>query len=141
MQIAGENDIDIMLDGYGQPVADDNGEAALVSGDMCWMQDIRNEALTDEGEIFYEDEDSDESYGFGLLDFQQQEQDEFTEVEIQQRIRAKLSKRDYIDAASIQTSTEFDGKNYHIQVSFKKNDSNEEYNLDIETDGVEVILA
>lgn len=141
MLIAGENDIDIMLDGNGQPVADESGEAALVSGDACWMQDIRNEALTEEGEVFYEDGDGDESYGFGLIDFMQQEYDEFTEMEIQQRIRAKLSKREYIDAASIQASTGFDGKNHSIRVAFKKNGSNEEYNMDIETDGVEVVIT
>lgn len=49
MQITGENDVDIMLDEDGQPVSDGNGDAALVSDEDCWLQDIKNEALTEEG--------------------------------------------------------------------------------------------
>lgn len=62
------------------------------------------------------------------------------QMEIQQRIRSKLSKREYIDAGSIQTVVEFDGHVYHIRVSFRRNDSNRPYNIDIESDGVEVIV-
>lgn len=140
MQITGENDIDMMLDADGQPVSDGNGDTALVSGDECWLQDIKNEALTEEGELFYEDESGDESYGWSLLEFMQGEYDEFTPMEIQQRIRSKLSKRNYIDAGSVQTKVDFDGHYYHIRVTFRKNDSSKEYNINIESDGVEVIV-
>lgn len=105
MQITGANDVDIMLDEDGQPVSDGNGDTALVSDDECWLQDIKNEAMTEEGELFYEDEEGDASYGWSLLDFMQGEYDDFTQMEIQQRIRSKMSKRDYIDAGSIQTSS------------------------------------
>lgn len=140
MQITGENDVDIMLDTDGQPVPDGNGDADLVSDDACWLQDIKNEALTEEGELFYEDGEGDKGYGWSLLDFMKGEYDGFTQMEIQQRIRTKLSKRDYIDARSIQTTVEFDGHVYHIKVSFRRNDSNREYNMDIGSDGVEVIV-
>lgn|GEM_PF-234389 len=141
MQMTGAEDTDLGLDEHGQPMAcDNNGEAALVSDEDCWLQDIKNEALTEEGELFYEDEDDNDSYGWSLLDFVQQEYDEFTEMEIQQRIRNKLAKRDYIDPASVLTKVAFDGHDYHIKVSFRKNDGSREYNLDIETDGVEVII-
>lgn len=59
MQITGANDVDIMLDEDGQPVSDGNGDTALVSDDECWLQDIKNEAMTEEGELFYEDEEGD----------------------------------------------------------------------------------
>lgn len=95
MQITGANDVDIMLDEDGQPVSDGNGDTALVSDDECWLQDIKNEAMTEEGELFYEDEEGDASYGWSLLDFMQGEYDDFTQMEIQQRIRSKMSKRDY----------------------------------------------
>lgn len=140
MQITGANDVDIMLDEDGQPVSDGNGDTSLVSGDECWLQDIRNEAVTEEGELFYEDEEGDASYGWSLLDFMQGEYDDFTQMEIQQRIRSKLSKRDCIDAGSIQTTVDFDGHTYHVKVVFRKNDSNKEYNISIESDGVEVIV-
>lgn len=117
MQITGANDVDIMLDEDGQPVSDGNGDTALVSDDECWLQDIKNEAMTEEGELFYEDEEGDASYGWSLLDFMQGEYDDFTQMEIQQRIRSKMSKRDYIDAGSIQTTVNFDGHIYHIRIA------------------------
>ena len=118
MQITGANDVDIMLDEDGQPVSDGNGDTALVS----------------------EDEEGDASYGWSLLDFMQGEYDDFTQMEIQQRIRSKMSKRDYIDAGSIQTTVNFDGHIYHIRIAFRRTDSNSEYNIDIESNGVEVIV-
>lgn len=136
----GANDVDIMLDEDGQPVSDGNGDTALVSDDECWLQDIKNEAMTEEGELFYEDEEGDASYGWSLLDFMQGEYDDFTQMEIQQRIRSKMSKRDYIDAGSIQTTVNFDGHIYHIRIAFRRTDSNSEYNIDIESNGVEVIV-
>lgn len=139
MQIIGENEVDILLDENGQPVPD-NGDVALVSGDECWLQDIKNEALTQEGELFYEDEAGNDSYGWGLLDFLQTEGDEFLLLEIQQRIRAKMAKRDYIDAASIHTEISFDGRLCHISVCFKRIDKSQEYNIDIESNGVEVVV-
>lgn len=80
------------------------------------------------------------SYGWSLLDFMQGEYDDFTQMEIQQRIRSKMSKRDYIDAGSIQTTVNFDGHIYHIRIAFRRTDSNSEYNIDIESNGVEVIV-
>ena len=59
---------------------------------------------------------------------------------MQQRIRSKMSKRDYIDAGSIQTTVNFDGHIYHIRIAFRRTDSNSEYNIDIESNGVEVIV-
>lgn len=94
----------------------------------------------EEGELFYEDEEGDASYGWSLLDFMQGEYDDFTQMEIQQRIRSKMSKRDYIDAGSIQTTVNFDGHIYHIRIAFRRTDSNSEYNIDIESNGVEVIV-
>lgn len=140
MQMTGENDIDLMLDADGQPVAGTSGTAALVSNDECWLQDMKNEAMTEEGELFYEDEKGNGSYGWSLLDFAQVVYDEFTPTEIQQRIRAKMSKRDYIDAGSVQTSVEFDGHIYRIKVAFKRKDRDKEYSMSIESNGVEVIV-
>lgn len=141
MLITGLNDVDIMLDEHGQPVADSNGDAALAADDSCWYQDLKNEALTQAGELFYEEEEGDAGYGWSLLDFTQGVYDEFTKIEIQQRIRSKMSKRDYIDAGSIKSEVEFDGHMYHIRVAFKRTDSSHEYNIDIESNGVEVVVA
>lgn len=138
MQMVEEDDVDIRLDQDGQPVAEEDGESSLVSDDECWLQDLKNEALCEEGELFYEDQEGDDSYGWGLLDFMQGEYDEFTEMEIQQRIRTKMSKRSYIDAGSIQNSVEFDSHRYHVVIKFSRVDKDDEYVIGIESDGVEV---
>ena len=140
MQMVGENDVDIALGADGQLLVDSNGDAALVAEDECWLQDLKNEILTEEAELFYEDSDGDNRYGFGLLDLMQAEQDEFAEMELVQRIEDKLAKREYIDATSINTEVVFtDGKCY-IRVTFTKVDESMEHHIDIESDGAEVIL-
>lgn len=141
MHIVGAHEVDILLGWDGQPVSDGNGDTALVSDDDCWLQDLKNEAITEEGELFYEDEKGNDRYGWGLLDFLQCEGDEFLLLEIKQRIRSKMMKRDYIDAGSIQSEINYDGHQYNIRVTFKRNDSSEEYNIDIQSNGVEVVVG
>lgn len=139
MELVGLESTDIRLDGNGQPAAAQDGDFKTISGVPCWMQDIKNETLTQEGELFYEDDIDTDAYGFSMADFIQAEYDEFTEMEINQRIKEKLQKRGDVDEGTIQTEIGFDGKNYHCNVAFKINDSNEEYNLDLDTDKAEVI--
>ena len=138
MTIVGEDNTDIKLDANGQPVPDKNGDFATVSGDECWEQDLRLEAHTEEGELFYEDEDGDEAYGFGLLDFVHAENDEFTQTEIMQRVRGKLAKRTYLDLAKTKQEVTFRDGIYYDSVSISKNDSNDEYNMELSTEEVEV---
>lgn len=138
MTIVGEDNTDIKLDANGQPVPDKNGDFATVSGDECWEQDLGLEAHTEEGELFYEDEDGDEAYGFGLLDFVHAENDEFTQTEIMQRVRGKLAKRTYLDLAKTTQEVTFRDGIYYDSVSISKNDSNDEYNMELSTEEVEV---
>ena len=138
MTIVGEDNTDIKLDANGQPVPDKNGDFATVSGDECWEQDLRLEAHTEEGELFYEDEDGDEAYGFGLLDFVHAENDEFTQTEIMQRVRGKLAKRTYLDLAKTTQEVTFRDGIYYDSVSISKNDSNDEYNMELSPEEVEV---
>ncbi len=138
MTIVGEDNTDIMLDANGQPVPDRNGDFDTVSGDECWKQDLRLEAYTEEGELFYEDEDGDEAYGFGLLDFCHAENDEFTQTEIIQRVRGKVAKRTYLDPAKINQEVTFKNGIYYDKVSVSKNDAREEYNMELSTEEVEV---
>ena len=138
MTIVGEDNTDIKLDANGQPVPDKNGDFATVSGDECWEQDLRLEAHTEEGELFYEEEDGDEAYGFGLLDFVHAENDEFTQTEIMQRVRGKLAKRTYLDLAKTTQEVTFRDGIYYDSVSISKNDSNDEYNMELSTEEVEV---
>lgn len=135
MQIVDIEDEDIKLDENGQPVFAD-GDFDTVSGDACWYQDLRNESLTEEGELFYEDEEDDEAYGFGMQDFIQSEDDDedFLKTEIEQRIRAKLGKRRYIDGASVQINILSAGRNsITANISFKRLDDDTIYSLDADT--------
>ena len=140
MTIVGERNTDILIDQNGQPVAADVTEVMLVHDLDCWLQDIHLEAMTEERELFYEDDQGKYCYGFGLLDFQHREYTDFTKTEIQQRIKNKLSKRSYIDERSINISVQFDGEVYHIFVRFKCNDRREEYNMTIQINEVEVTV-
>lgn len=138
MTIVGEDCTDIMLDENGQPVADENGEFKTVRGDECWEQDLRLETQTEEGELFYEDEDGDEAYGFGFLDFAHGEDDELTRMEIGQRVRDKLAKRKYLDQRKTMQNISFENGVFIDQISVAKQDSKEEYNIELSTNEVEV---
>lgn len=121
-------------------------EIKVSEGTASFNSELQNDPIDPENATFnpewfdYYEPELMESYGWSLLDFMQGEYDDFMQMEIQQRIRSKLSKREYIDAGSIQTVVKFDGHVYRIRVSFRRNDSNRSYNIDIESDGVEVIV-
>ena len=132
MTIVGENNTDIMLDPNGQPVADSSGDFKTVSGDACWEQDLRLEALTEPGELFYEDENGDEAYGFGLLDFSHAENDEFTQKD-------KLSKRTYLDQRKTRQKISFENGVFRDYVAVSKQDAVDEYNVELTTEEVEVV--
>ena len=138
MTIVGEDCTDILLDVNGQPVADENRDFKTVSGDECWEQDLRLEAQTEEGELFYEDEDGDEAYGFGFLDFAHAEDDDLTRMEISQRVRDKLAKRQYLDQRKTTQDISFENGVFIDNISVAKQDSNEEYNIELSTNEVEV---
>ena len=53
--MAGINDTDIRLDDDWQLTQASTGDAPACSGVDCFLQDIRLEAITQPGELFYED--------------------------------------------------------------------------------------
>jgi hypothetical protein len=130
---------DIKLDERGQPVISNDGDFALVSGEKCFLQDLRNEILTEQAELFYEDEDEDDSYGFGLLEFKNETYSEFLGLEIERRIKEKLKKREEIDPASISTELIQAGDKIKITIHFKLKETDEEYDAEISENRVEVV--
>ncbi|EKS54342.1 baseplate assembly protein [Citrobacter freundii ATCC 8090 = MTCC 1658 = NBRC 12681] len=131
--MAGLTDTDIRLDDNWQITAAASGDALLVSGLECFLQDIRIEALTQEGEVFY-----DETWGWSLLDFMQSQDDELLRLEIEQRVRTKLARREEIDPESIRTTVEFLEDVIAIRSSFRFVDSDQTVQLDVELDRVKV---
>lgn len=133
--MAGYNDKDIKLDADWQLTQATNGDAPIVSGIDCLVQDIKLESLTQEGELFYNLE-----YGWSLLDFIQRDDDDLTRLEIKDRVRNKLEKRVEIYIESVRTEIEFNEDALGLEVSFRLN-SGDAVKIDVALSrvGVEVI--
>lgn len=80
----------------GELVAAADGDAQLVSGLDCLVQDIRHEAMTYPGDLFY-----DPDYGYGLQDFIQAPSTELSRLELTERIKRRLRTNDSIEAATV----------------------------------------
>lgn len=105
---------DIKLDENWKLTQATNGDAPLVSDVDAFLQDIRLESITQEGELFY-----DQDYGWSLLDFLHSLDDETTKLEIEERVKSKLAARDLIDAESIAVVSEFKEDVLTVQAYFR----------------------
>ena len=124
---------DLMMDDQGQPVISAAGEIQMVSGIDCFLQDVRNEAVTTEGECFW-----DADYGWSMLDFLHQEQDELLQIRISNRVKQKLSRRSEINQQSISVVVAFLNNDVtEVKVAFKIKNSDVSYEIDLNVDGVE----
>jgi hypothetical protein len=131
--MAGLFDTDIKLDENWQLTAAANGDAPITSNTDCLIQDIRLEAMSQEGELFY-----DEDWGWSLLDFLQMQDDDLTKLEIDQRIKIKLSRREEINSETIATQLTFEDDKVSIKVAFKFINDSTQYSLDIALDRVNI---
>ena len=71
---------DVKLNDEWQLTQATNGDAPLVSDLDAFLQDVRLESITQEGELFY-----DKAYGWSLMDFLQGSDDAFKILEIKER--------------------------------------------------------
>ena len=78
--MTGLHDTDIRLNDEWALTQAADGDAPLCSGLECLYQNIILEALTQPGDLFY-----DASFGWGLYDFIQSEDDDLVRLEIAQR--------------------------------------------------------
>ena len=131
--MAGLYDIDIKLDGRWQLTASASGGVPLSYDLDCLFQDIRLEAISQEGELFY-----DSTYGWSLMDFVQMQDDDLLRLEIAQRVKTKLSRRTEIDSETIVVNLGFSEDKISVKVAFKFDGDSKEYSLDIELDRVKV---
>ena len=116
--MTGLYDTDIRLDEDGQLTQAADGGAPLCSGMDCFLQSIILEAQTQKGELFY-----DEDFGWSLYDFLQSEDDEITRLEITQRVRSGLLKREEIIPDSVQVQVGLIKDAFHIYGSFQAADT------------------
>lgn len=131
--MAGLNDTDIKLDSSWQLTQAATGDAPTVSGFDCIMQDIRLEAMTQAGELFY-----DEEWGWSLLDFVQSEDDELTIIEVKERIREKLERREIVDPETISTKVELEGDVLKVLTTFCFIGDSQTYSVSVAVDRVNV---
>ncbi|MFR0755798.1 MAG: hypothetical protein ACLSHV_03980 [Hominisplanchenecus sp.] len=97
--------------------------------------------VTAEGELFYEDQDDTESYGYSLVDFihRQFDDDDDEMAEIRERFQDKIGRREDIDDGSITINVEETEEKCNITVQFSKMDELQNYEMDIDLNEVEVV--
>lgn len=125
--------VDIKLDTKWALTQAANGDAPIIKQTDCLLQDIKLEAITQEGELFY-----DITYGWSMLQFIQSEDTDLTRIEIDERIKSKLSKRIEVDTQSIATSINFKDDILMIGILFKLLNDDKVYNIDIVLDRIRV---
>lgn len=118
--MTGLHDTDIRLSDEWQLTQAADGDAPLCSDLECLYQNIILEALTQPGDLFY-----DPSFGWGLYDFIQSEDDELTRLEIAQRARAGLQKREVILPESIQIEVDSEDDAFVLRCSFQFDEEEE----------------
>lgn len=133
--MTGLSDTDIRLNGTWQLTQAADGDAPLCSGLDCLYQNIALEAVTQPGDVFY-----DLDFGWGLSDFIQSEDSELTRLEIVERVKTKLKKRDVILPESIQVTITFEHDRYLLSClfSFQEEESPRALNVIIGAVAVEV---
>lgn len=124
--MTGPSDTDIRLNNNWQLTQAADGDAPVCSGLDCLYQNIALEALTQPGDVFY-----DLDFGWGLYDFIQSEDSELIRLEITERAKMKLKKREVILPESIRVRIEYDDDSFLLYCQFTFNEENEPRNLNI----------
>lgn len=122
---------DIRVDDDWQLTRAANGDAPVISDDEEFIQSIKLESMTQEGDLFYDLE-----YGWSLLDFIHSTDSELIRIAIQERIRSKMSRRSEIDISSLQVKVSFLDDVLYSEIQFKKKSSDKRYTLVVALDRV-----
>lgn len=136
--MTGLDDIDVRLSNEWQLTQAADGDVPLCSDLECLYQNIMLEALTQKGDLFY-----DLDFGWSLYDFVQSEDDELTRLEIMQRARLGLQKREVILPETIEISVDYSGDTFLLRCSFRFAEEGEarELNVVIGAVSVEVVAV
>lgn len=112
--------VDIKLNNAWQLTPAADGDAPLTDNEGGLLQTIRIESITQEGELFY-----DADFGWSLLDFVHAQESELVKIEIESRIRKKLSKYNEVLSNTIMIQQVWKSDTLSIAVSFKLTDGTE----------------
>lgn len=110
-----------------------SGDAMIVDGLACLLQDIRLEAVTQEGDLFYDPE-----YGWSLQEFCHCVADELTLLAIGQRVSAKLARRQELDVSRITASAITQDDSILVQAAFALRGSSKTYTMDLAIGRVQI---
>jgi hypothetical protein len=134
--MTGLNDTDIRLTDEWQLTQAADGDAPLCSGLECLYQNIALEAVTQKGDLFY-----DLDFGWSLYDFIQSEDDELTRLDIAQRARLGLQKREVILPETIEVSVDYRDNAFRLSCSFRfvEEENPRQLNVVIDAVSVEVV--
>lgn len=131
--MTGLHDTDIRLSDEWQLTQATDGDAPLCYDLECLYQNIILEALTQPSDLFY-----DPSFGWGLYDFIQSEDDELTRLEIAQRARVGLQRREVILPESIQVDVDFEDDAFVLHCYFEFDEEEEGRTLTVIISAVDV---
>lgn len=133
--MTGLHDTDIRLSDEWQLTQAADGDAPLCCDLECLYQNIILEAITQPGDLFY-----DLTFGWGLYDFIQSEDDDLTRLEIAQRAQVGLQRREVILAETIQVDVSFEDDAFVLYCSFQfdEEETARELTVVISAVGVEV---
>ena len=131
--MTGLHDTDIRLSDEWLLTQAADGDAPLCSGLECLYQNIILEALTQPGDLFY-----DPAFGWGLYDFIQSEDDALTRLEIAQRARTGLQRREVILPESIQVDVDFEDDAFVLRCNFQFDEEAEGRTLTVIISAVDV---
>lgn len=124
---------DVKLDDDWQLTQATNGDAPIVNDTEAFLQAVRLEAITQEGDLFYDLE-----YGWSLLDFIYAAYDETTELEISERVRSRLARYGNIDPTSIVIKVDFREDSFYVQAQFRFYTEEELREINIAVNSVQV---
>lgn len=131
--MTGLNEVDVRLDDNWQLTQAADGDAPICSGLECLYQNILLEAETQPGDLFY-----DPDFGWGLYDFIQSEDSDLTRLELTQRARTNLLKREVILPESISVSVDHDGDVFYLSCSFRFEGESKTRKLNVVISAVDV---
>ena len=134
--MTGLHDTDIRLSDEWLLTQAADGDAPLCSDLECLYQNIILEALTQPGDLFY-----DLAFGWGLYDFIQSEDDELTRLEIAQRARTGLQRREVIRPESIQVDVDFEEDAFVLRCNFRFDEEETGRTLTVVISAVDVEVA
>ena len=122
---------DIKVDDDWQLTRAANGDAPTTNGSEEFLQSIRLESMTQEGDLFY-----DPDYGWSLLDFLHSTDSSLLRTAIEERVRSKMAARTEVDASSLQIGISFGEDMLGLEIQFKRKDDDGRYRMKITLDRI-----